>query len=232
MNPADVKAMLQTNTFLGALPGNVFEDVHRRGRFNRYGKGDALFTRGDAGGSMMLIVSGTVKVSNTTIDGREAVLNFLGAGDEVGEITVLDGLERTATAVALEPAETFVISRRDLMPALEGNPAALKEIVDILCAKLRITSALVEDSLNEMAGRTAHGLLRLANQHGKKTKDGIMINLPVSQRDLGAYFGLSRENTSRQLGTLSTKGIIRMEGTFILVRDPDALSDAAGEGIA
>ncbi len=232
MNPADVKTMLQTNTFLGALPEDVFEDVHRRGRFNRYAKGDTLFLRGDEGGSMMLIVSGTVKVSNTNVDGREAILNFLGAGDVIGEITVLDGLERTATAVTLEAAETFVIARRDLMPALDANPAALKEIVEILCAKLRVTSALVEDSLNEMPGRTARGLLRLANQHGKKTKDGILINLPVSQRDLGAYFGLSRENTSRQLGALRNKGVIRMDGTAILVRDPGALEDAAEEGSA
>ena len=76
------------------MPEDVFDGVHRRGHVARYGKGDVIFHRGDEGANMMLILTGSVKVSNTSADGREAVLNFLGPGDVNGEITVLDGLDR------------------------------------------------------------------------------------------------------------------------------------------
>jgi CRP-like cAMP-binding protein len=227
MNTEQVKALLRDNTFLGGLPGDVFDGIHRRGTVAHYAKGDTIYHRGDAGASMMLILAGSVKVSNATIDGREAVLNFLGPGDINGEITVLDGLDRTATAVALEPTATFVIQRRDLLPAVHANPDAMLEIIQVLCGKLRITSALIEDGLNEMPGRTARGLLRLADQHGKNTKDGIVIGLRLNQRDLGGYLGLSRENTSRQLATLRQFGLIDVDGARIVIHDRSALESAA-----
>jgi CRP/FNR family transcriptional regulator, cyclic AMP receptor protein len=230
MNNEEIKAQLRDNTFLGGLPEDVFDGIHRRGHVVRYGKGDQMFHRGDAGANMMLILTGSVKVSNTTIDGREAVLNFLGPGDVNGEITVLDGLDRTATAVALEPTEAFVVQRRDLVPAILGNPDAMMEIIQMLCGKLRIASALIEDGLNEMPGRTARGLLRLADQHGRNTKDGIVINLRLSQRDLGGYMGLSRENTSRQLATLRQRGLISVDGPRIVIRDRAGLEAVADAG--
>lgn len=227
MTAEEIKALLCDNTFLGGLPGAVFDGIYQRGHLVRYAKGDTIVHRGDEGTNMMLILAGSVKVSNTTIDGREAVLNFLGPGDVNGEITVLDGLDRAATAVALEPTEAFVVQRRDLIPAILANPDAMMEIIHILCGKLRVTSALIEDGLNEMPGRTARGLLRLADQHGRNTKDGIVINLRLSQRDLGGYMGLSRENTSRQLATLRQKGLIRIDGPHIMIRDRAGLEAAA-----
>jgi CRP-like cAMP-binding protein len=227
MKAAEIQALLRDNTFLGGLPSDVFDGIYRHGHVARYGKGDTIFHRGDEGANMMLILTGSVKIANTTIDGREAVLNFLGPGDVNGEITVLDGLDRTAAAVALEPTEAFVIQRRDLVPVLLANPDAMMEIIQGLCGKLRITSALIEDGLNEMSGRTARGLLRLADQHGRHTKDGIVINLRLSQRDLGGYMGLSRENTSRQLTNLRQRELIAVEGARIVIRDRAGLEAAA-----
>ncbi len=227
MNIEEVKASLRDNTFLGGLPEDVFNVVHAHGRLAHYAKGDVLFRRGDEGSSMMLILTGSVKISNTSIDGREVVLNFLGPGDVNGEITVLDGLERTATATVLEPTEAFTVFRRDLMPAILANPNSMLEIIEGLCGKLRVTSALIEDGLKDMPGRTARGLLRLAEHHGRNTKDGIIINLRLSQRDLGGYMGLSRENTSRQLSVLRQRGIIAIEGATVLIRDRDGLEAAA-----
>ncbi len=230
MKTEDVRTALRDNTFLGGLPGDVFDGVHRRGHLVHYDKGEVMFRRGDEGASMMLILAGSVKISNTTIDGREAVLNFLGPGDVNGEITVLDGLDRTATAIALEPTDAFVLQRRDLLPVILANPEAMMEIIQALCGKLRITSALIEDGLNEMPGRTARGLLRLADQHGRQTKAGIVIPLRLSQRDLGGYLGLSRENTSRQLTALRQRGVIGADGPHIVIRDRAGLETVAGEG--
>jgi len=230
MNAEQVARLLKENTFLGGLASEVFDGIVRHGHLANYGRGETMFRRSDEGANMMLILTGAVKVSNTTVDGREAVLNFLGPGDVNGEITVLDGLERTATAVALEPTEVFVIQRRDLMPALLGNPDAMREIIQALCGKLRIASALIEDGLSEMPGRTARGLLRLADQHGRKTKGGIIITFRLIQRDLGGYMGLSRENASRQLASLRQRGLISVDGPYLVIRDRAGLEAAAESG--
>jgi len=230
MTAEEIRKLLRDNTFLGCLPDDTFDPIYRKGHIARFRKGETIFRRGDEGGSMMLIVSGTVKVFNTTVDGREAVLNFLGPADVIGEITILDGLDRAASVVALETTEAFSIQRRDMLPALRANPDAMLEIIQMLCGKLRNTSALIEDGLNEMPGRTARGLLRLADQHGRQTKAGIVIKLQVSQRDLGGYMGLSRENTSRQLAALRQQGLIAMDAARIVIRDRAGLEDAANTG--
>ncbi len=230
MTTETISKLLRDNTFLGCLPDAAFEAISRKGHAARFRKGETIFRRGDEGASMMLIVSGTVKVFNTTVDGREAVLNFLGPADVIGEITILDGLDRSASVAALEATETFSIQRRDMLPTLLANPDTMLEVIQMLCGKLRNTSALIEDGLNEMPGRIARGLLRLADQHGRRTKEGIVINLQVNQRDLGGYMGLSRENTSRQLAALRQRGLLAMDAARIVIRDRAGLEEVADSG--
>jgi CRP-like cAMP-binding protein len=112
----------------------------------------------------MVVLSGRIKIANVNTDAREVVLNFLGAGDINGEVAVLDGGERTADAIALEDCEVFAVYARDLLPALAAHPAAMLEIVRLLCEKLRSASAIIEDNTLEMRGRVAKGLLRLAQR--------------------------------------------------------------------
>lgn len=217
MTQDDIRNSLRDSTFLGCLPEATFDQLLRQGHIARFRKGETIFHRGDAGTSMMLILSGTVKVFNTSVDGREAVLNFLGPSDVIGEITILDGLDRAASVIALEATEAFSLHRRDIIPTLLAHAETMLEVIQMLCGKLRDTSALVEDGLNEMPGRTARGLLRLADHLGRQTRAGIIIDLQASQRDLGGYMGLSRENTSRQLASLRQQGIITIDAARIII---------------
>lgn len=218
-------------TFLGSLPPEAIDALIKYSHIGRYAKGTTLFERGDAGDSLMLIVSGSVKISNVTADAREVVLNFLGNGDILGEIAVLDGGPRAATATTLEETSVLRLYRRDLLPVLRANPDALLEIVAVLCQKLRSTSEIVEDALRNMSGRFAAGLLRLARQHGRRTARGIEIDLAVGQRDLGNYLGLSRENTSRQINGLALTGVLKSTNGVLFIVDESALMAlAAREG--
>ncbi len=230
MTQDEIRKLLRSNTFLGCLPDEAFDQVHRKGHIARFRKGESIFRRGDEGASMMLLLSGTVKVFNTTADGHEAVLNFLGPADVVGEITILDGLDRAASVIALEATETFALQRRDITPALLANPETMLEVIQMLCGKLRNASAMLEDGLNEMPGRTARGLLRLADQLGRQTREGIVIQLKVSHRDLGGYMGLSRENTSRQLAALRQQGIIAVDPAKIVILRREELEEIAEAG--
>jgi len=167
----------------------------------------------------MVLLAGRIKITSVNADAREVVLNFLGVGDVNGEIAALDGRERTADAVAMEACEIFAVYARDVIPILIAHPSALLEIVQVLCEKLRFASALIEDNTLEMRGRTASGLLRLAQQHGRTSKQGVRLQLSLSQRELGGYLGLSRENVSRQLGQLKDANVIKIDGSQIVITD-------------
>lgn len=227
MSTVDVRRIIETRSVLSGLPQEALDDLLKRARPVRFGKGDAIFNRGDAGDSMKVVLAGRIKVSNVSANAREVVLNFLGPGDLLGELGALDGKERSADAIALEETECLVIYRRDLLSLIEAHPKALMGLVTALTAKLRDASAMVEHGLLQMAGKAAKGLIRLADRHGRRVADGVLVDLKLSQRDLGNYVGLSRENTSRELGRLKDEGLIRIEGSQIVILDLDALHDRA-----
>jgi len=220
-------AFLKSSTFFGALSDASLSEFARKGHTSTFAKGEVICHRGDVGNSMMIILSGRAKISNMMADGREIVINFSGAGDLVGEIAVLDGRERTANVVALEDTEVFVIYRKDVLPVLTSHPSGMFEIIQTLCEKLRATTSIIEDNMREMQARAAKGLLRLAQQHGVRTKDGIRIDLKISQTDLGNYLGLSRANVSRQLSHLKDGGLIRMEMAKIVIINEPALVEVS-----
>src|SRR5436190_3187759 len=222
-----LRSFLKSHTFFGGLPDAALDALIRRGHTRKFSKGDNIFRRGESGDSLMVIVSGRIKIANVSADAKEVILNFLEPGDINGEIAVLDGNERSADAIALEDSEVLAIYGRDLMPILTAHPQAMREIMLILCQRLRALSAIVEDSTLAMRGRVAKGLLRLAEQHGRTSKDGIRLHLALSQNDLGKYLGLSRENVSRQLRKLRDANVIGIEGSQVVITNEAGLTAIA-----
>jgi len=222
------RQFLKNQSFLGCLSDAALDAVVRRGHIKTYSAGDFICRREEQGDTLMVIITGRVKITNSNPDGKEVVLNFCGPGDISGEIAVFDGKRRTADVIALESTEVFLIYRRDLLPILKAQPHALVEIIQSLCERLRVASAIIEDNSLHMRRRIARGLLRLALQHGRTSKEGIRLNLAASQSELGAYLSLSRENVSRQLAQLRNANVIRNEGQEIIVTDELALCEIAG----
>ena len=226
-SPEEMLAFLKGGTFLGLLSDSALQALVRNGRVKKFALGDVICRRGDQGDSVLVVLSGTLKIRNTTLDGRDIGLNFLGVGDVAGEIAVLDGRERTADIVAHDETEVLVIHRRDVLPALTSHPQAILAIVEVLCDKLRAATAIIEDSTHDMLARVARGLMRLAEQHGRRRKDRTRINLKLSQAELGSYVGLSRANVSRQLTELKSRGAIEIEAAYIVILDEGALIEAS-----
>ncbi len=229
-SPEEVLAFLKGSTFLGLLSDPALQALVRSGRVKNYAAGEVICRRGDQGDSVLVVLSGTLKIKNTTLDGRDVGLNFLGVGDVAGEIAVLDGGERTADIVALDETEVFAIYRRDVLPMLIGHPQAMLAIVEVLCEKLRTATAIIEDATHDMLGRVARGLMRLAQQHGRRRKDRTKINLKLSQVELGSYVGLSRANVSRQLTELKARGAIELDFGHIVILDEKVLIEAISTG--
>ena len=174
----------------------------------------------------MVIVSGRIKVMSNSVTAKRSCSTFLGPVIPLVRLRC-STVGTTADVIALEDSEIFLVHARDLLPSLIAHPQALLEMVQNLCEKLRAASAIIEDSSLDMRRRTARGLLRLALQHGRTSKEGVRLDLKMSQSELGGYLGLSRENVNRQLGQLRNANVVRSAGTEIIVTDELALSEIA-----
>jgi CRP-like cAMP-binding protein len=220
-----IRPFLKGNTFLGHLPDGVIDTLIAKGQIRSFAKGEAIYRRGDPGDSLMVVLAGRIKFINTTVEGKEIVLYYAGAGEMLGEVAALDGKERAVDTVALEVSEIFIVYTRDLLPVLIAHPQAMLEVMRLLCEKVRIAAAIVEDNSLEMRGRTARGLLRLSQRHGRRTADGAHLHLSISQEELGKFLGMSRANVNRQLAQLKAANVIRIAGTEITILDEQGLAE-------
>ena len=224
-----VRPILTKNTFLGCLPEIVLDALVRKGQLRAYERGAVIYRRGDPSDSLMVVITGRVKISNTNVGGKEVALDFLGVGDIYGEFSALDGKERAVDAFALEDSDVFVVHSQDLLPTLIAHPHAMLEIVRLLCERARAGAAIIEDNTLKMRARAARGLLRLARQRGRRSADGAFLQLTISQEELGKYLGLSRPNVNRQLGQLKVANMIRINGMEITIVDEEGLDEVASD---
>lgn len=187
-----------------------------------------IFQRGDAGDSMMAVLRGRVKISAYSTEGRELVLNIINPGEMFGEIALLDGRPRTADAVTLETTDLLVLSRSRFLPFLTAHPELTTRLLAVLCQRLRQTSEQLEDTLfREAPSRLARMLLRLASSFGSPTREGIRLEMKLSQQQIGSLVGISRETINKQMGEWSRAGYLSVESGFITLRSRDALERIA-----
>jgi len=226
-----VREALAESDFFGALTQEEIDRLVSLGTMVEVPAGRTIFQKGDPGDSLAVVVSGRVRIGTVTPEGREAVLNFVEPGQTFGEMAILDGKPRSADATALEPCELFCLKRGDVLAFLERHPEVALRVIGVLCQRLRRTTEMVEDAaLRAMAPRIARALLRLAADHGRPVADGVRIELDLSQRELGAYCGLARENVNRQLSLWREAGLVRQEGRRLVLRDRPALEKIAADG--
>jgi CRP-like cAMP-binding protein len=221
------RRILETESAFAACGAGLIGEIIRHARPIRLAKGDTMYRQGEPGDSMMIVVAGSLKVTNVTSEGKEVVLGFLRPGALTGEIAVLDGKARTASVVALEPVEAVAIYRRDLIPLLRANPDAMFALLEGLCGRLRSTNLLVESQTLEAEARVAACLVRLGQEHGQDAEGGTLIDLKITQRDLGSHLGLTRETVSRTLSAFRDEGLVELSGTTILLKDSARLAEIA-----
>jgi CRP-like cAMP-binding protein len=198
--------------------------IAKRTRFRR---DTVIFFQGDASDSLHLILSGSVKVYQTSEQGRERILKILGPWEIVGELAMLDGQPRSATVAALDDTETLSISRRDFERLVAERPEILWRVVETLCEKLRHASGeMVEMSFREVPYRLLRVLTQLCDQHGQATAEGCRIVLKLTSAELAGMVGTSREDVGRLLAQFQERGLVRLDRRQIVVPDPKVLARA------
>jgi CRP/FNR family transcriptional regulator, cyclic AMP receptor protein len=199
-----------------------------RARVRQYAPGDTIFLMGSPGDCLMAVLSGRIRISMTSPEGKEIVLAVLEAGEHFGEIALLDGKERTADATALTACSLATLERRDVLSFLERHPSAWLGIVEVLCTRLRNTDQhIAEIALLGLPARLAKAILRLLGAQDAKS---AALQIKSSQRALGNMVGASRESINKCLGEWQRQGIVKIDGTVISVTDKKALERVAELG--
>lgn len=228
---AETIKFMSIQDLLAEVP--LFEDlsegdltiVAQRVRQRRYKEGDTIFHRHDPGVALYVICSGKVKIHNETPDGGDCIIAILSEGDLFGELAVIDGEARSADATTMETSELIMLTRDDMHNILERYPRIALKLLSTLSGRLRrTTEAYLAQSALDINGRLAMQLLRLSEQHGIVTPVGVRLDLHLTQTDLGALVGASRESVNKVLGSFRRMGYVSIdERNQITIRDQVAL---------
>jgi CRP/FNR family transcriptional regulator, cyclic AMP receptor protein len=221
-------AVLRKHPIFRDLDPGALDQLCRYAKLSSLKRGATIFSKGDAGNCLFAVISGTVKISISSANGRSAILNLIGPGEIFGEVALLDGLARTADATANTKCEIYVIDRREFLPFVQSQPALAMKFIELLCARLRWTSDQVEQViLQNLPSRLASALLRLTEKH-KLSPSGRTI--AVTQQEISEMVGMTRESINKQLRVWATRKWVRLEHGAIVVLDAEPLQALAVAG--
>jgi CRP/FNR family transcriptional regulator, cyclic AMP receptor protein len=210
--------------FLEELTVDEVAELHAAGRRRSYGAGVTLFHEGDDAGPVVVLLSGRAKVATIGGAGREAIVAVRGPGDLVGELSAIDGGPRSSTVTTLEPAETLLVAGSAFAALLERRPRIALVILRMVAGRLRYAdSQQAQFATHDVVGRVAQRLVELAERFGEEADGRVEIALPLSQEELAAWTGASREAVSKALQLFRSLRVLETGRKHITVLDPEAL---------
>jgi CRP/FNR family cyclic AMP-dependent transcriptional regulator len=210
---------LERVSLFSGLDADALRELAAVARRRSFRPAEVIFHRDDPGQVLYVILSGKVKIYVTSPDGQEVSLALLGVGDYFGELALLDGQPRSASAVALEQMEALALQRADFLNAVMHHPRIAVQVMNVLSRRLRQTDAMIEDLLFlDVHGRVAKKLLDLAEMHGMRTAEGIRIELRLTQGELAAMVGASRESVNKVIGYFTDKQFISTDKYKITIK--------------
>jgi CRP/FNR family transcriptional regulator, cyclic AMP receptor protein len=227
--PISAKTVVERDSLFRGLPKATLARIAALGLRRVYEKGALVFMRGDPGDSLCGVVSGRVRISASVPGGKEIFLNIIDPGDCFGEIALLDGQPRTATATAMVRTELIVFRRDQFLALLSTEPQLAAHLIRLLCRRVRWTAQLMEDSaLLSVPARIAKRLLSLARLQDADSP-GEAITLTLSQEELAQFLSVSRQVVNQHLQVLKAKGWIRSGRGHVTLCNAQALEELARE---
>jgi len=216
-------------SLLSALPEHLSTSLFAGAKPIKLDADEVLFLAGDPGDGCYRVEDGLLKVALVSRAGNERILAFLGAGAIVGELSIIDGLPRSASVVAVRAASLSFLSRATFDDFAEKHPDIYKSLVALIAARLReADAALAAGSFLPLRGRVACTLLELAQEFGQDVGAGrIVIHQKIGQSDLAAMAGIARENVSRILNDWKRRNMVsRLSGYYCIENKTELQNEA------
>lgn len=189
-----------------------------------YRKGQIIFDQGDPGNSLIILKKGLVKISLVDSNDHEFIIKTLGENDFFGEMSLLDGGQRSATAVTVDETHALLIYREDFIRLVNENPTVALDLLKLLSQRLRTTTDNIANlAFFDAYGKVAKCLLDMEDRIGEKEEDGMVLNLKLSRQELANMAGLTRETFTRILREFQIRGCLDIKGKKLTIRDRNLL---------
>jgi CRP/FNR family cyclic AMP-dependent transcriptional regulator len=191
-------------------------------------KGDVVFTEGEPGDSLYIILSGKVKLGRRAADGRQNLIAIMGPADMMGELSLFDPGPRTATATAVTDLRLARLRKQALRPWLTNRPEIAEQLLRVLARRLRRTNdALADLIFTDVPGRVAKNLLQMAARFGTRDGGVLRVTHDLTQEELAQLVGASRETVNKALADFASRGWLRLDGKSVIILDPERLARRA-----
>jgi CRP/FNR family transcriptional regulator, cyclic AMP receptor protein len=211
-------AVFRRVSLFSELEAGELDALSRVATVRQYPAGATILREDEPGDQFFVLIRGEVKVFVDSPDGREVVLTHLQTGEFFGEMALFEGETRSASVSALTDTELVVLARPDFLAVLSRDFSLVKKILATLSSRLRKANEVIESlALQDVGGRLARYLLRLADESGKAPIDGFfVVNRPTHQ-EIANSIGATRETVTRMLKQFEDRKLIRVKGQTVYV---------------
>jgi CRP-like cAMP-binding protein len=190
--------------------------------------GDVIFTQDEPGTHLYFVVTGTIKLTRATSDGRQQLTALVTPGEQFGELSVFDPGPRTATATAVTDAQLASVAALDVREWVSQRPYIAERILHVLARRLRRSNDIMTDLIFvDVPGRLAKQLLQLARRFGTRIGTTTHVEHQLSQDELAQLIGASRETVNKTLAQFHDRGWIRLLHKSLVITDTAALARRA-----
>ena len=222
-------SVLRQVPLFSGLDDSTWAALEPRFQHRKVERGDVVFHEGAPGDALYVVVEGKMKIGRTAADGRENLLAVLGPGDLFGELSLFDGMPRTASATAVsDTAVVAALSAADMQAFLDEQPSAAVPLLSVLATRLRVTNDLMADLVfTDVPGRVAKALLSLAERFGEVADVGTRVAHDLTQEELAQLVGASRETVNKALSDFASRGWLRLDGRAVILLDRERLERRA-----
>jgi len=199
----------------------VAKNAHRR----VFTAGTNVMTVEQPGEAVFIILHGTVKI-HIEQGGRDVILSILGGGDLLGEMSLIDSMGRSASALTLESSLMLWMDRTAFNYLLDNFPPVARNLVKILSARVRLSDQVIQSLATlDVNGRVARQLLAFAERYGREVSDGVQVRIVLTQGDLADLVGASRKRVNQAMVFFKEQGLAStdVDGRFI-VHNKDGLA--------
>jgi CRP/FNR family transcriptional regulator, cyclic AMP receptor protein len=220
----DVTGALRQTDLLRLVPAPDLEAIAAASRLRNVRRGQLLFTTGDPSDTLILVISGRVKVVVRSADGAELTLTVVGPGGTIGELSIADGGPRSADAEALEDCRLLFVPNEAIAELCSRVPSVTQALMSSMAVTLRrLTEAASDLVFLDLPRRVAKMLL------GQPRGDGDVIQLNMSQEELAHQVGGTRQSVNAALRGFQRRGWIEVQDRAVTVKQAEALNRFANQ---
>ena len=208
----------------GSLSEETRQELSAKCRWRRFGAAEKLLTREDKSRDVFFVVSGSVRVVNHSLTGREIAYATIRPGGYFGELSALDNQQRSANVVAIEDSLLGIMGQKDFANLVESNPGIAMKVIQRLARIVRSCDERIMDlSVLTAHQRVYRRLLDLKSPDPVRANSWLIYPLPT-QAQIAAHAGTTRETVARVLSQLASSDMVLRKGRTLYIRNPDALT--------